>query len=482
MRRSDDLQALQSTRVAIFLLACLLLLPVSAFAAPADDDIVVTDFKGDVHITSAGAQLAPHAGAVIGLPGEVRTGENASIDLRQGATTIGVGPATRLEFPAQPQAGPIDRVSQPAGNAYYSVAPRGPRKLRVETPYLVAVIKGTQFNVAVTDDSSTITLDEGRLEILATDGSAEPVTLNAGEVAVRRKDESVIRVLKVRDAGAPAAGGGGNTSALLDPTGGGDGPGMPGGPPAIGNDAGEDLAGTRPGENGLSTEVEIPTGADVGMDVGSTGAGASLDAGAELGNGSIDTEVDLGAGAGPVSAGVSADATVDLGAGAVTADVDAGVDAGVASVDASVEAGVDLGAGSVAAGVDAGVDAGAISADAGVDAGADLGDGTVGVEAEATVETGAGVGAEAQAAAGADLGDGAVDASVDAGVAGAEAGVDAGIDLTGGDAGVELGVDVLGTETDLGIGGGQPPAEPANPPDTGPVGSLLGGLLGNRTP
>ena len=38
------------------------------------------------------------------------------------------------------------------------------RKLRVETPYLVAVIKGTQFNVAVTGDTSTISLHEGVLE------------------------------------------------------------------------------------------------------------------------------------------------------------------------------------------------------------------------------------------------------------------------------------------------------------------------------
>ena len=63
------------------------------------------------------------------------------------------------------------------------MGPRGARRLRVETPYLVAVIKGTQFNVAVTADSSTVSLHEGRLEILATEENIPAIELNAGEVA-----------------------------------------------------------------------------------------------------------------------------------------------------------------------------------------------------------------------------------------------------------------------------------------------------------
>ena len=124
----------------------------------------------------------------------LRTGKDGSADLRQGETTIAVGPETQLDFPAAAvSGGPIDRVSQPIGNAYYKVGPQGGDRLRVETPYLVAVIKGTQFNVAVTADSSTISLHEGRLEILATEENIAAIELNAGEdrrPQERRKDDS----------------------------------------------------------------------------------------------------------------------------------------------------------------------------------------------------------------------------------------------------------------------------------------------------
>ncbi|HVJ29627.1 MAG TPA: FecR domain-containing protein, partial [Gammaproteobacteria bacterium] len=67
---------------------------------------------------------------------------------------------------------------QRRGNVFYDVAPRDLGKLRVETPLLVAVIKGTQFNVAVQPDSTTISLFEGRLEIRTPDNN-DVVQLNA---------------------------------------------------------------------------------------------------------------------------------------------------------------------------------------------------------------------------------------------------------------------------------------------------------------
>ena len=90
----------------------------------------------------------------------------------QGATTVSVGPDTLLEFPALEKRGaPIDRIVQPRGNAFYNIGKREGRKLRVETPYLVGVVKGTQFNVAAQDEATTISLFEGLLEVRAADDS-----------------------------------------------------------------------------------------------------------------------------------------------------------------------------------------------------------------------------------------------------------------------------------------------------------------------
>ena len=116
-----------------------------------------------------------------------------------------------LEFPrSRSAARPIDRIVQPRGNAFYNIGKREGRKLRVETPYLVGVVKGTQFNVAAQDEATTISLFEGLLEVRATDDSAV-VDLKAGEIASRKRGDKSISVIKMdarqgaADAGAPAA-------------------------------------------------------------------------------------------------------------------------------------------------------------------------------------------------------------------------------------------------------------------------------------
>ena len=91
---------------------------------------------------------------------------------------------------------------QPRGNAFYDIGKREGRKLRVETPYLVGVVKGTQFNVAAQDDSTTISLFEGLLEIRASDDSVV-VDLKAGEIASRRRGDKGISVMKMDSGKAP---------------------------------------------------------------------------------------------------------------------------------------------------------------------------------------------------------------------------------------------------------------------------------------
>ena len=443
--------------LARFLLPALLalLVPLHALAAPAPDDIVFVSVKGEVRVTAGGRTQDAREGSILELPASLRTGNDGSADLRQGETTIAVGPDTQLDFPvAAVSGGPVDRVSQAIGNAYYKVGPQGARRLRVETPYLVAVIKGTQFNVAVTADSSTISLHEGRLEILATEENIPAIELNAGEVAVRKSGEKTIRVLKINGSGAtsnasPRVGDQDGTDEEVTaylPSGNGDrgnesphddfppaddigdifGPGLPDSP------ANTFEGGVTVGaEGGIEGVGDVQLGAEADLDLGAGTAGAILDAGVDLGT---------------VSADASADVGLDLGTGTIDAGVDAGVDLGTVSADASADVGIDLGSGTVEAGVDAGIDLGTVSADASVDAGADLGSGTV-------------------------------DAGIGADVAGAEAGVDVGVDLAGEDAGIDLGVGVLGTEIDLGIGGDAAGGEGSGAESRGP-GGLLGGILG----
>ena len=138
------------------------------------------------------------------------TGNDGTLGLTQAGTNITVSNDTDIEIPAEAVDGNlVARLVQHRGNVFYDVAPRDVGKLRVETPLLVAVIKGTQFNVAVQEDSTTISLFEGRLEIRTPDGS-DVIQLNAGEIAIRSRTDGAIRVVGMDDdrvaAPRPAAG------------------------------------------------------------------------------------------------------------------------------------------------------------------------------------------------------------------------------------------------------------------------------------
>lgn len=377
-----------------------------------DSRIAVTAVAGDVAVTMAGRPAAVEPESTVLLPARVVTGNDGTIGLTQAGTHVYVSNDTDVEIPAEAVDGNlIARLVQHRGNVFYDVAPRDVGKLRVETPLLVAVIKGTQFNVAVLEDSTTISLFEGRLEIRTPDGS-DVVQLNAGEIAIRSLTDSEIRVVGMNDervavprAAQPAAGAAAddrlaavrgavevaNGGALLD-----------------------DIVAV--GGNGVDRSAVKPV-----VDLG----GASADIGLAAGVAVVGTAVDLGL-----------DAGIDLGGGPVGLRLDAGIDLG--------SAGVDLGAAVVDLNVDAGLDLGTL--DLGLDAGLDLG---------GVVDT--------SVNAGVDLGSGIVDLGVDLGGA-----LDVGLNL-------DLGAGTLDLGLTGGAGPPAPAAPPPTPRGglSGLLGGLL---------
>src|SRR5688572_13504948 len=161
--------------------------------------ISVTAVAGDVDFTMAGNSVTVAPDTTVLLPARIVTGHDGTVGLTQAGTNLSVANDTDVEIPAEAVDGNlIARLVQHRGNVFYDVAPRDLGKLRVETPLLVAVIKGTQFNVAVQPDSTTISLFEGRLEIRTPDNS-ETVQLDAGEIAIRSIADGAIRVVGMND-------------------------------------------------------------------------------------------------------------------------------------------------------------------------------------------------------------------------------------------------------------------------------------------
>ena len=353
------------------LLACAALLAAPGAFALDSGDIIVVSSKGEVHITVSGTARNLRAGQVLELPATVRTGRDGNIEIRQGATSVSVGPETLLEFPALEKRGaPIDRIQQPRGNAFYNIGKREGRKLRVETPYLVAVIKGTQFNVAALDEATTISLFEGRLEVHASDDS-DVVDLEAGEIASRRRGDASIGTIRMESGKAPttprAPGSGSNI-------------GTPS--PIIPRVAPSDEVGEPLLVDSMvnSASVDLGVGADLRSSGASdTGAGIGVDNSVEMpanpaviaGPSGADVAVSVGVDADPPGAGIvivdSGSGAVDIGAGTVDAGVTVGASAPPVEVSVGVDAAVDVGTGAV----NAGVDVGGANPDLGVDLGLD---------------------------------------------------------------------------------------------------------------
>src|ERR1044072_807548 len=186
------------------LLACVPLSLTQAAATASRGDIGGVIVHGTVSATSAGVPVPLSAGAILQLPATVRTGADGAVELRQGPSTFAAAGNTELEIPqSAAEDGLIERIIQIRGNAFYSIGKRTGTRLRVEAPYLVAVIKGTQFNVAAQDDSTTIALFEGHLEVRASDDS-DVVDLDAGEIAIRRRGDVSISGLRLNRARDPA--------------------------------------------------------------------------------------------------------------------------------------------------------------------------------------------------------------------------------------------------------------------------------------
>jgi hypothetical protein len=320
-------------------LACALLLAAPAANALDSGDIVVVSSKGEVYITVNGTPRKLPAGAVLEPPATVRTGRDGNIELRQGATSVNVGPETLLEFPALEKRGaPIDRIQQPRGNAFYNIGKRDGRKLRVETPYLVAVIKGTQFNVAAQDESTTISLFEGLLEVHASDDS-DVVDLKAGEIAARRRGEDSITTIRM-DAGkalpsAPRAPAG--SSSNLTPS-----PVNPRVAPS--SDGPTDEGPSDDGNASLLVDREINSTDLHGIGT-SRDAGVTANPSVNPGSSGVEVPTNVAGDVGPVADPVSADsgvsAAVDVVAGAVDTSVGPGVDTGLLTTEVAADTAVD---------------------------------------------------------------------------------------------------------------------------------------------
>src|ERR1700730_12871056 len=148
-------------------LALAMVLAGSSGALAADDGIgSVSKSSGAVWITTTGAAPASLTQDDTLKPGDtIRTGRNGRILLVRGEENILIAPNSVIGVPTENKDGLSTTILQRAGSILLEVEKRNVKHFEVETPYLAAVVKGTQFSGTINAASTRVEVRRGQVEV-----------------------------------------------------------------------------------------------------------------------------------------------------------------------------------------------------------------------------------------------------------------------------------------------------------------------------
>jgi hypothetical protein len=134
----------------------------------AENDVVwhVRKSSGDVWITTSAVQRASLTDESTVKPGEyIHTGQTGRAELVHGEESIFISANSVIGIPGEKKKGLSTRIIQQAGSILLEVEKRNVKHFEVETPYLAALVKGTQFRVSIDNNDSYVYVVRGEVEV-----------------------------------------------------------------------------------------------------------------------------------------------------------------------------------------------------------------------------------------------------------------------------------------------------------------------------
>ena len=126
----------------------------------------VSKSSGEVWMTNGNVQQASLKPSDNLKPGDtIRTGRNGRVLLMRGEESILIAPNSVIGLPAEQKEELSTTIVQRAGSILLDVEKRNVKHFEVETPYLAAVVKGTQFRVSVNATSTSVDVMRGQVEV-----------------------------------------------------------------------------------------------------------------------------------------------------------------------------------------------------------------------------------------------------------------------------------------------------------------------------
>ena len=139
--------------------------------------------SGDVQIHDGGSWVRLDVDRELNAGDSIWTGRNGRILLKNDQGSVLLAPRSLVKIPAQTLPDNFSVLFQTHGTVSADVDKRRTRHFSIQTPYLAAVVKGTQFEVEVEKKQTRVTVSEGLVGAVDVD-TGESVDVPAGsEVA-----------------------------------------------------------------------------------------------------------------------------------------------------------------------------------------------------------------------------------------------------------------------------------------------------------
>lgn len=241
LRREGVREKVRACRAAIVAAALLLVAGTSgvvenAMADEASAPWVVAEMTGGAYVRPGEAEDEPWRKLSAGVPIEegsvIRTDAGGEVTLSNGSDRIELAANSEIELPAAAGDDGFTRVIHWIGSAFFEVGKRPDPHFEVDTPYLVAIVKGTKFTTEVSSKGASVDVTEGVVGVSTGKGensrdltAGQSANVSAAEPDKVAPGKAVKGGAKPADDGNPATDGKGKGNA----PGGNDSPGNSGG-------------------------------------------------------------------------------------------------------------------------------------------------------------------------------------------------------------------------------------------------------------
>ena len=206
-------------KVLAAVLAGVLALPLLTASAEAAE-WWIERMSGNVQIHDGESWIRLNADRELNAGDSIWTGRNGRIHLKNDQGSVLLAPRSLVKIPAQSLPNNFSVLFQTHGTVSADVDKRRTRHFSIQTPYLAAIVKGTEFDVEIERKQTNVSVSEGLVGVVDID-TGETVDVPAGsEVSSAAKAGGRLFGQAVADAASGESGSSSSTSGGGSGTGG----------------------------------------------------------------------------------------------------------------------------------------------------------------------------------------------------------------------------------------------------------------------